>query len=138
MNAATVRPVARMEYSGTPPGARGLRLGGVPTVSIVVASRSDLPGLERVLDALRPTCREHGVELVVVRAGPAREIQELGARFPDVLFMPAPDDCTERALRGYGLAAADGDIVVITDDARLPDADWLKDAMALREAAPRA
>ena len=105
-------------------------------MSIVVASMSGVAELQACIDALVPPCREANVELVVVRATTAEEFRALQSRNPAVLFMPAPDGSTSRALRGFGIAAADGDIVALTDDARLPDAEWLRDTVALAAPAP--
>lgn len=124
------------EHAGAPPGARGLRLGGMPTVSVIVASHHERPALDACLAVLRPSCREAGIELVVARASAAAEILDLQEQYPDVLFMPAPDGCTTPMLRGFGLAAAEGDIVVITDDSRLPGSSWLRDTMSLTVPTP--
>ena len=83
------------------------------------------PGLEQWLAALAPVCTRRGVELVVARSTSAEEFRDLQKAHPGVLFMPGPDNSTAKQLRGYGLAAADGDIVVLADDAAPPDAEWI-------------
>jgi hypothetical protein len=79
-------------------------------------------------------CRQRGVELVVARSTAKEEFRDLLKNHPQVLFMPAPDGSTIRQLRGYGLAAADGDIVLLADDSRPPDPAWLE--MVTAAAAP--
>lgn len=130
--AASVAAVARRsEHSGSPPGARGLRLGNVPTVSIVVASVSARAKLEACVEALLPSCAGAGIELVVVRSTSAEEFRDLQNHFRSALFMPAPEGSSVRVLRNFGIAAAEGDIVAFMDDSRPPDAEWLRHIIAL-------
>ena len=105
-----------------PPGSLGLRLATEPTWSLVLASSAPRAQLEAWLAALVPRCVSLGIELVVARATSNEEFRDLQQAHPQVLFMPGPDGCTVRQLRGYGLAAADGDIVVLAVDSQPPDA----------------
>ena len=104
-----------------PPGSLGLRLANEPTWSLVLASSAPRERLEAWLAALAPRCVPRGIEMVVARATTKEEFRDLQKAHPQVLFMPGPDGCTLRQLRGYGLAAADGDIVVLADDSQPPD-----------------
>ena len=113
------------ERRNLPPGSRGLRLTDKPTYSLVLASTGPRAGLEQWLAALEPICLRRAVEVVVARSTSAEEFRDLQKAHPGVLFMPGPDNCTARQLRGYGLAAADGDIVVLADDASPPDPEWI-------------
>jgi len=121
----------RSAHSGAAPGARGIRLGNLPTVSIVVASTGPRSDLEACIETLLPVCRTSGIELVVARSTTPGEFRELEQRYRAALFMPAPDASSARVLRSFGIAAAEGDIVVFTDDSRLPDAEWLRHIAAL-------
>jgi len=121
----------RSAHSGSPPGARGLRLGNAPTVSIVVASVSKRPTLETCIERLLPVCAEAGIELVVVRSTNPEEFRDLQNCYRAVLFMPAPDSSPTKVLRSFGIAAAEGDIVALIDDSHLPDAEWLRHIVAI-------
>ena len=130
--AGNLRAVAqRSEHSGSPPGARGLRLGNAPTVSIVVASVSARKELEACVEMLLPACSASSIELVVVRSTSPEEFRDLQNRYRAALFMPAPDGSSVRVLRNFGIAAAEGDIVAFMDDSRPPDTEWLRHIVAL-------
>lgn len=113
------------ERRNLPPGSRGLRLTDKPTYSLVLASTASRAVLEQWLAALGPVCLQRGVEIVVARSTSAEEFRDLQEAHPGVLFMPGPDNSTPRQLRGYGLAAADGDIVILAEDGRAPDPEWI-------------
>ena len=119
-----------------PPGHRSLRLGGVPTASVVVASKGSIEQLDRILAWLLPTCEAKGIEVVVARNFRGDEYHQLESRHPDVLFMPAPDGAGARQLRFVGISAADGDIVLMLDDDMKADDDWLADLPNSPEPAP--
>jgi hypothetical protein len=91
-----------------------------------VASAGELAALEACIRAAGPVCSEQRIELVVARATSGEEIKSLQQRFPQVLFMPAPDGSTIQQLRAFGLAAAEGDIVVLTDDSHACEAAWIR------------
>ncbi|HEY2805658.1 MAG TPA: hypothetical protein VGI92_07355 [Gemmatimonadales bacterium] len=113
-----------------PPGHRGLRLGGAPTTSVVVASTRGRDVLDRLLGWLQPACQTRSIEIVVARSCPPDEYHALETAYPSVLFMPAPDGANARQLRFVGLSAADGDIVTLIDDTMTMDEDWLADLPA--------
>jgi hypothetical protein len=113
------------EQRGLPPGARGLRLAAEPRHSVVLASTAPREVLERRLEPLVRGCEALDVELVVARATQPEELAALAARFPYVLFMPAPDGCTVRQLRAIGITAADGDVVTILEDDRDIPEGWV-------------
>ena len=119
-----------------PPGHRGLRLGGAPTTSVVVASTGKRATLEHLLTWLLPVCTTRGIELVVARNCPADEYRALETAWPAVLFMPAPDGATSRQLRFVGISAADGDIVTIIDDTAAYDEAWVADLPSLPDPGP--
>ena len=119
-----------------PPGHRSLRLGGVPTTSVVVASLRGLEALDRVLGRLLPACEARGIEVVVARNFSGDEYHQLETRYPAVLFMPAPDGSSGRQLRFTGISAAEGDIVMMLDDDASVDDQWLSDLPSPPEADP--
>lgn len=126
MQTATPPATHSSEPRSVPPGERGLRLAGEPTWTIVIASLEPRDVLEAVLAEVVPACREQKVELVVVRATSAEEFRALRAEHGYPLWMPAPDGAPVAQLRAFGMAAADGDIVVLTEDSRRPSAAWVR------------
>lgn len=114
-----------MQARDIPPGERGVRLSETPTISVVVASFRERRLLDACLASLLPQCREHSAELVVARAGPVTEFRQLEREYPTVLFVPGPEDATLPYLRGAGLAAAEGDIVALTEDHCVAAPDWI-------------
>ncbi len=119
---------------GLPPGVRSLRLSGEPTHTVVLASRLPRQALEPLLTRLSAECGAVGAELVVARAASAAELRELSDAYPQILFMPAPDGSSQRELRAFGLAAAEGDIVTFADDAVGAPEGWVA---TMASAAPR-
>ncbi len=114
-----------MSERGVPPGARGMRLSDKPRISVVVASLRERRLLDACLASLLPQCARHDAEIVVARACPLAEFRELEAAYPKVLFVPAPDGSTIPYLRSAGMAAADGDIVALTEDHCVVGEDWV-------------
>ncbi|CAN5723412.1 hypothetical protein BH23GEM3_BH23GEM3_09990 [soil metagenome] len=110
------------------PAARGVRLGSTPTVSVVVASCRERPLLDACLASLLPQCRRHATELIVARA--ADEVRPLEGEYPEVSFTPAPAGATIPHLRAAGMAAATGDIVMLTEDHCVVAEDWLDRMLA--------
>lgn len=115
------------DHRRLPPGHRGIRLGDMPKVSVVVASTQDRASLEQFLAWLLPTCLARNVEVVVARNCPIDEYRALEKAWPSVLFMPAQDNATARQLRVAGISAADGDIVSLIEDRMPADEEWLAD-----------
>ena len=110
---------------GLPPGARGVRLGDAPTVSVVVASCREVWLLEACLRSLLPQCRAHGAELIVARAGTSSQTDVLARQFPTVQFVRAGLQESIPRLRALGMAEATGDIVALTEDHCIASEDWL-------------
>ena len=96
---------------------RGGPPADIPTFSVVVTSRGDPRALRSLLAGLLPTCAAHGVQALVVRAGPVDEALALADEHPGARFLhPADDDAPDVALRSAGMAAADGDVVLFGSD----------------------
>jgi hypothetical protein len=105
-----------------PPGARRIRLDGRPMVSVVVASSQAPELLSACLAALAPQCAEHRAEIVVARR---ERVDDLAQRYPAIRWVAGDSAADESQLRGLGLAAAQGDIVALTDDRRLMQPNWI-------------
>lgn len=116
----TVTKVAHL-----PPGARGIRLDDKPTVSVVVASCRDPELLAACLASLEQQCSQHRAEIVVARAVECGEPERLAERYPDVRWVTADPQTDMPQLRGLGLAAAQGDIVALTEDHCVAGPNWL-------------
>jgi glycosyltransferase involved in cell wall biosynthesis len=91
----------------------------------VVASFRERRLLDECLVSLLPQCEEQGAEVVVARCCPEAEFRQLEKEYPRVLFVPAPDGSSVPYLRSLGLAAADGDIVALTEDHCVVAPDWV-------------
>jgi GT2 family glycosyltransferase len=117
--------MSALEERGLPASSRELRLGAAPTISVVVASCRQRALLDACLASLLGQAAAHGAELVVARAGGDGEIEELQRDFPTVRVVGAPHDATVPELRAAGMAAAEGDIVALTEDHCLVSEDWL-------------
>jgi glycosyltransferase involved in cell wall biosynthesis len=119
------RGAAGLDEKRASSGDRPLRLGDAPTVSVVVASFRERRLLDACLASLLPQCSAHRAEVVVARVCPVAEFRELERTYPEVLFVPAPDGSSVPYLRSLGLAAADGDIVALTEDHCVVADDWV-------------
>jgi hypothetical protein len=98
------------------------RPADTPTFSLVVTSRGDAGALRGMLATLLPLCAAHGVQTVVVRAGPVDDATGLEEAHPGVRFLHFPG-AAAGTLRASGMAAADGDVVLLgsDDDPALPE-----------------
>ena len=107
---------------------RNLRRGpkSAPTVSVVVASNRSLALLHSTLAALAPQCATPGRELIVARAGEPSEVATIARAFPTARVIPCGTKSTIPELRGAGMAAANGDIVALTEDNCIPDNHWVE------------
>lgn len=117
--------IERTAARAIPPGARAVRLGDAPTISVVVASCRERDLLDACLASLLPECRAHGASITVARATSQAEIEMLAREYPYVQFVLAPPGTTTPQLRALGLAAADGDVVALTEDHRFVASDWV-------------
>lgn len=125
---------ARRDQRARPPGRESRRFRMGPAVSIVVVSTGDRARLEACLERLRPQCREHAAEVIVVRAAPASEIGELAEAYSWVRIVAGEDDESEADLRVEGMAVTTGDVVGIRTD----DGEVREDYVLRLTGAPRA
>ena len=105
------------------PGRRGSR--SAPTISVVVASNRSLALLHSTLAALAPQCSGPGTELIVARAGEPSDASTIARAFPTARVVGCSAQSTIPELRGAGMAAANGDIVALTEDNCVPGDDWV-------------
>ena len=118
-------------------GARWVRLGELPTFTVVVASTGGRERLNRCLHTLAPQCEAENVELVVVRSADDAELMSLSAAWPEIRFVGVDEGASVPMLRMAGAREASGDIVVLQEDEAVPP-DWIaQHARWNRAAAPR-
>lgn len=103
-------------------------IGSRPRVSLVVAWQGSPLELSRRFRLWRGTIDEN-VDVVIACACAATEHQRLERAHPGVRIIPAAPETGMHALRQIGVAAAQGDIVVIVDNAISSTPSW-RDALA--------
>ena len=91
--------------------------------SVVVASCRAPELVGATVEALRPQCR--GAELIVARGVPDGRADPAGL-LAGCRVVACPSTATIPELRGAGLAAAQGDEVLLTEDNCVPRADWVE------------
>lgn len=97
----------------------------LPTLSVVLLSQGDRSALERALAAIAARCRRMEAEIIVVRPSTDDELATLGAAYPSVTFLGAPDGMASAQLREFGMSRATGDIVALRMDGAVGDGMWL-------------
>lgn len=117
---------SRLDDHVSPSARRGPRRGSVPSISVVVASNRDKALLHACLGSLLGQCQHVGAELLVARAGSAADVAALGKTYPAVRFVTAPADASIPQLRALGMAQASGDVVALTEDHCIAQANWLE------------
>ena len=105
---------------------RGPRRGSAPAVSVVVASNRDKALLSACLGSLLGQCHRLSAELLVARAGSPSEVASLAKSYPSVRFVASPPDASIPQLRAIGMAKASGDVVALTEDHCIADANWVE------------
>ena len=89
-----------------------------PPLSVVIPARDGLVEVAEALEALTPSAKAAGAEVVVVGGGEGEEPPEEPVR---VIPMPTADLL---ALRRRGLIEARGEVVAIGEDHAVPREDW--------------
>lgn len=96
-----------------------------PSLSVILISTGSREELEGVLAAVCGRCRRMEAEVIVVRAVGTDGVAPLREAYPNVTFVEAPADCSDRALRDLGMGVARGDIVALRSAAVVGDGAWL-------------
>jgi hypothetical protein len=96
-------------------GSRPIRSTAYPEISVVVVSTA-ADSVAEFLDVLLPQVSRHGAT-VVVSSTHSREVANCQGRFPEVTFVRMPEGSGSAELRAGGMAASDGDVVVLTETA---------------------
>lgn len=97
----------------------------LPTLSVVLLSQGDRSALERALAAVAARCRRMEAEIIVVRPSTEDELATLGAAYPSVTFLGAPNGMGSTQMRELGMNRATGDIVSLRMDGTVGDGMWL-------------
>lgn len=96
-----------------------------PRLSVVVASPRRRAVLDACLASLVPQCAAQQAELLVARPGDSADLAAPAADHPGVRVVPVAGVADVPRLRGAGLAAARGTIVLLTEDHCVPAPDWV-------------
>ena len=95
-------------------------------MSVVVASNRDKALLQACLGSLLGQCQRLNAELLVARAGVPADVAAIAKTYPSVRFVTAPADASIPQLRAMGMAQASGDVVALTEDHCIADANWVE------------
>jgi GT2 family glycosyltransferase len=102
----------------------------MPLVSVVLPAYFSHDTISLSLDALR---RQgfRDFEVIVVNSSPETKTGELvTARYPEVLFFQSPVRLYPHAARNYGIARAQGELLVCSDPDVAAHEDWLEKLVA--------
>jgi len=131
-------PSKQPDEAGVPTGTRGIRMSEAPAISVVIVSSREPADLDACLQSLLPRCHEFGMEILVVRAETAEDLERMARAYTSVRFIAAHPRSRVANLRACGVAEAAGDIVAITEDAGAITDAWLAPLVAaLRREPPR-
>ncbi len=111
--------------------------GGVPPISVVLASREPWPALERALELLHPQAVDLGAELIVPIADPRCQPPDAPERFPAVRWLLEPG-ATIVELRARAFTASTAQVVAITEDHATVESGWLRGHLDAHAAHPHA
>lgn len=118
-----VEPKTRADASRSKSELRALA-NGLPTVSVVSVASYDVDATVRKITACFGHWLQFGVELIVVctdRDGSVHHVlSSTGVR-----LIHAPVTTSESELRSLGLAAAQGDLVMLVDDPATANDNWI-------------
>lgn len=106
----------RADRPNEPRTRRAVGLREAPTFSVVVTSTGDAGTLRTQLAALLAVCARVEAEVLVVRSGPPGEAPAVARDHPSVRFLRPPAATDPGSLRAAGMAAASGDVVMLTAD----------------------
>jgi hypothetical protein len=101
-----------------------------PKLSVVVIVLAGGHHLERCLEALRRQESSPSMEVIVPHREGMPSADSLGARFPEVRFLPMPGRSSYAQARTAGLRSARGEILAITEDQCIPPPQWCANVVA--------
>jgi hypothetical protein len=96
-----------------------------PSLSVVLVADGDCTELNRTIRLLDTQIAEYGAQLVIVRRNADPGIESALSQVARYRLVRAPDDCPRSEMRALGMAAAQGDIVVLRDNSSPVSSDWL-------------
>lgn len=96
-----------------------------PSLSVVLVADGDCAELNRTIQSLDTQIAEYGAQLVIVRRNADPSIESALSQVTRYRLVRAPEDCPRSEMRALGMAAAQGDIVVLRDNGSPVASDWL-------------
>lgn len=102
-----------------------------PHLSVVIAASNGPPCLCRCLNSIKGQIESHDAEVLVITNFDASSVEAKLRGHRSIRFDSLPEDATVPELRTRGLKNARGDIIALSEDNVLFDADW---CAALKEA----
>jgi GT2 family glycosyltransferase len=97
-----------------------------PSVAVVVASFREVHLLEACLGSLREQCARYAAGLIVARAGTPQDVLSLAAKHSYAHFVTCEPGSQVPLLRAAGMAAANADVVMLTEDHCIASSDWIE------------
>lgn len=96
-----------------------------PSLSVVLVADGDCAELNRTIQSLDTQIAEYDAQLVIVRRNADPSIESALSHVARYRLVRAPDECPRSEMRSLGMAAAQGDIVVLRDNGSPVASDWL-------------
>ena len=106
------------------------------TLSIVIAAHDAASVIETCLTALEPQSRLPQVEVIVADSSTDATPAIVAGRFPWVRLLHFDAPLTVPALRGRGIAAAEGEVIAILDPYSVAAPDWAARVMTAHAEQP--
>ncbi len=104
-----------------------------PKLSVVIASVNGLPYIEECLDSLERQSTQVKAEVIVADCCSHETRTVIEHKFPQVKLLKFPRRLTIPELRAIGIAHSTGEIVVITEDHCIADANWYTEILKAHE-----
>lgn len=96
----------------------------IPHLSVVIAASNGPINLRRCLNSIKEQIQSHDAEVLVTTNFDASSVKAALKDYASIRFDSLPEDATVPELRTHGLKNARGDIVALSEDNVLFDADW--------------
>ena len=98
---------------------------GAPQLSAVIASNHSIRELDQGLKTLLQQRCNGNVEVIVADSRADDSLQEIIAKYPDVVFIRFAEKTPLPALWGAGIERSRGEIIAITDSTCTIDRHWV-------------